>query len=124
MNKKIGGDELATSGDEVGFWTKVGGVILSAFAACFGVWKHTQKRIDDLQESMKGKADSTEMNRQRDNIAELFRGQRADREAVLTAMQQHKDALHSLSTLVTSAISERPTRTEINGMLNQTKRGR
>lgn len=110
--------------DEVGFWTKLGGVILSAFAACFGVWKHTQSRIDDLAKQIDEKADNSEMSRQRDHISQLFQGQRADREAVLTAMKQHGDELHSLHTLIVQSLADRPTRQEIQGMLYQQKRGR
>lgn len=101
--------------DEVGFWTKVGGVILSFFTVCFGVWKHTHARIDGIADELDGKASVDEMNRQRDNITEIFAQMKADRDQAMNLLRQVSDSVHQVHTTLVAELGKRPTREELAG---------
>jgi len=109
--------------DEIGFWTKVGGFFISIFAACFGVWKHTHSRIDEIAHMITLKADSAEMDRQRDNISELFRLVNKGRDDVMELLRQQSDTLHQINVSLTSELGKRPTREELaqNGFNQRSK---
>lgn len=109
--------------EDVGFWSKVAGATAGVFAALFGVWKHTHRRIDSAFEEIGKKASLEEMNRQRDNIAGLFRQQREDREAVMAEFRNTNELLGQIHVAVTRELGVRPTREEVARMITNTRKG-
>jgi len=102
--------------DEVGFWTKAIGVVVSIFGACFGVWKHTHSRIDEIEKRISMKADNDEMTRQRDNIADLYRLVNKSRDDVMDILRDQTDTLNQINVSLTSELGKRPTREEVAQM--------
>lgn len=105
--------------EDIGFWASVAGAVTGGFAALFGVWKHTQRRIDGAYAEISKKADTEEMNRQRNNITMLFQNQRADREAVMTELRSTNTLLGEIHVAVTRELGSRPTREEVERMIEK-----
>lgn len=63
--------------------------------------------IKEISVKLDSKADQVEMNRQRDNIAELFRQSRQDKDEIL-------EAIGTLNTTVLTELGKRPTREELS----------
>ena len=64
---------MATTPDEIGFWTKAATWAAGSAAALAGiVWGDMRMRVFGVESGLKEKADNAEMERQRDNLAQLF----------------------------------------------------
>lgn len=92
--------------------------IVGGFMALLGwlstrVFHGMQRRLSAVEAKVDLKADASEMERQRDNIKDLFETQGKHREAVLTALGQHSDMLHKIHTTLLDELAKRPTREEI-----------
>lgn len=88
-----------------GVWHQLANWLWAVVLAIGGwAWKHTHKRIDDLEShvehevrcariELKSKVDQPEMDRQRDNITDLFNGQETIRAEMRQGFQHIQEEL-------------------------------
>lgn len=107
------------SAEDLSIWARIAAGAATLLAAAAGLWRHTHKRIDGAYARLELKADQAEVNRQRDNIAELFRQQREDRAAIMAELRNTNELLGEIHVGVTRELGDRPTREEVERMIEK-----
>lgn len=73
-----------------------GGLASSLTLIAMWAWSHTHKRIDDVSDGLKGKAENSELTRVRDTQSDIFQ---QIREHDQQDRERHTQLIHSLGRL-------------------------
>lgn len=121
--------------DQISLGTKIAGFFTSLAATAWGVYKAIERKIDTVDKKVETRASVEEMNRQRDNIAELFAQQRQDKTELLNALEDKRTtvtdavdrltaAFHEFSRHTAEEMGKRPTREEARTMFQDQRQPR
>lgn len=95
---------MATGPDEAGVlktlidwgWAAIMALVSVLYASNERRLKAHKDRMDNIEADMEEKADKTEMDRQRDNVAELFRNQAQLRSEMAQGFSEVGKAIHTM----------------------------